>query len=70
MGDGLDASLSFFNIFRETPIDFQMRFFQASDITAYQTLTATQVIPLFDGSVPATPANSNDLFLQSQIRSF
>jgi hypothetical protein len=70
MGDGLDASLSFFNLFRDKPIDFQMRFFQASDMTATQTLTATQVIPVFYGGIPATPTNSNDLFYQSQIRSF
>lgn len=70
MGDGLDASLSFFNLFRETPIDFQMRFFQASDMTSKQTLTANQVIPLFYGGVPQSPTNSNDVFFQSQIRSF
>lgn len=70
MGNGLDASLSFFNIFRETPIDVQMRFFQASDMTSRQTLTATQVIPRFYGGVPANPTNSNDLFFQSQFRSF
>jgi hypothetical protein len=70
MGDGLDASLSFYNVFRETPVDVQMRFFQASDMTAEQTLTATQVIPLFYNGIPANPTNSNDLFYQTQIRSF
>ena len=70
MGDGLDMSLSFFNVLHEKPIDFQMRFFQASEMTARQTLTATQVVPLFYDGVPLNPTNSNDLFYQTQIRSF
>ncbi len=69
-GDGLDISLSFFNIFREKPVDFEMRFFQASGMTANQTLTATQVIPLFYDGVPITPTNSNNLLYDSKIRSF
>ena len=69
-GDGLDISLSFFNTFREKPVDFEMRFFQASGMMAEQTLTATQVIPLFYGGVPISPTNSNDLFYESKIRSY
>lgn len=69
-GDGLDITLSFFNIFREKPVDFEMRFFQASGMIAKQTLTATQVIPLFYDGVPITPTNSNDLLYESKIRSF
>ena len=69
-GVGLDTTLSFFNIFRERPIDFQMRFFQASDMSAEQTLTATQVVPLFYGAVPVNPTNSNSLLYETQMRSF
>ena len=69
-GDGLDMALSFFNIFRESPIDFQMRFFQASGIGGSETLTATQVIPTFYSGVPINPVNSNDLLYETQIRSF
>ena len=47
-----------------------MRFFQASGMTAKQTLTATQVIPLFYDGVPINPTNSNDLLYLNKIRSF
>ena len=69
-GDGLDTTISFFNIFRERPIDFQMRFFQASDMSAEQTLTATQVVPLFYRAVPINPTNSNSLLYETKMRSF
>ena len=69
-GDGLDITLRFFNIFREKPIDFEMRFFQASGMVAKQTLTATQVMPLFYAGVPLNPTNSNDLLYESKLRSF
>ena len=69
-GEGLDTTLSFFNIFRERPIDFQMRFFQASDMSAEQTLTATQVVPLFYSAVPINPTNSNSLLYETKMRSF
>lgn len=70
MGSGLDMTLSFFNVFREKPVDFQMRFFQSSNMTAEQTLTATSVIPLFYQGTPGNPTSSNDLFFDSKIRSF
>ncbi len=71
MGCGLDATLSLFNLFGDSKaVDVQMRFFQASDMAAHETLTATSVIPVFYNSVPATPAASYNLDYESQIRSF
>ena len=70
MGSGLDTTLSFYNVFREKPIDFEMRFFQTNRMTAEQTLTATQVIPLFYQGTPINPVSSNNVFYDSRIRSF
>lgn len=70
IGSGLDTTLSFFNVFRENPVDFQMRFFQASRMTAEQTLTATSVVPRFYQGIPINPTASNELFYDSKVRSF
>ena len=71
MGAGLDTTLSLFNLFSDhNAVDVQMRFFQASDITANQTISATEVLPLFFQGIPANVVNSFDIFYDSQIRSF
>ncbi len=70
MGKGLDLTANFFNVPRETPLDFQMRFFQASDMNAEQTLTATTVRPIFFQATLADPGPSYGIFHISQVRSF
>lgn len=70
MGKGLDLTANFFNVPSETPLDFQMRFFQASDMNAEQTLSATTVRPLFFQETLADPGPSYGLFHISQVRSF
>jgi len=71
LGSGLDSTLNLFNLFSDhNAVDVQMRFFQATDISATETITASQVVPVFFNSLPATPVGSNDVTYESQIRSF
>lgn len=71
MGAGLDSTLNLFNFFSDqNAIDVQMRFFQAGDMQAHQTITATQVSPHFFSGVPAIPSNSYDINYETRIRSF
>ena len=70
-GYGLDTKLHFYNLFSDSKaIDVEMRYFQVSDMTFDQTLTATQVIPLFFNAVPASPVSTNQVYYNSLIRSF
>lgn len=71
VGDGFDTKLHFYNLFSDCKaIDLEMRFFQASDMNFDQTVTATQVIPVFFNAVPATPATANEILYESRVRSF
>jgi len=70
MGKGLDLTANFFNVPSQSPLDFQMRFFQASDMNAEQTLTATTVNPNFFQGTLADPGPTYGLFYISQVRSF
>ena len=70
-GYGLDTKLHFYNLFSDSKaIDVEMRFFQVSDMTFDQTITATQVIPTFFGGVPSNPVSANQVYYNSLIRSF
>ena len=71
MGTGLDATFNLFNFFSDSKaVDIQMRYFQAADIRAQETITSAEVIPLFFSVIPLTPPGSEDIFYNSQIRSF
>jgi hypothetical protein len=70
MGKGLDLTVNFFNVPSQTPLDFQMRFFQASDMNAEQSLTAGAVRPIFFQGTLVDPGPSQGLFHISQVRSF
>ena len=68
-GAGLDAKIHFYNLFRELPLDAEVRFFQVGDMTYRETFTAQQVIPVFFGGSPVSPSSSEEIFYQSRIRS-
>jgi hypothetical protein len=70
-GAGLDTKLHFYNLFSDSrAVDIEMRYFQTSEMTYSETVTATQVIPVFFNAGPASPVASNTVFYGSRIRSF